>query len=76
MEGDEAWMRRIGELKPNPSPKSHAELNRSTTLQRGDPREFGSLVGRLRKTLPTLKVYLLYSAYRLMKPISMGLPLQ
>ena len=64
MEGDEAWMRRIGELKPNPSPKSHAELNRSTTLQRGDPREFGSLVGRLRKILPTLKVYRDFESFR------------
>ena len=49
-------MSRIGELKPNPSPKSHAELNNSTTLQRGDPAEFGRLVGRLRKALPGLKV--------------------
>ena len=49
-------MRRIGELKPNPSPKSHAELNNSTSLQRGDPGEFGLLIGRLRKALPGLKV--------------------
>ena len=50
-------MRRIGELKPNPSPKSHAELNACTALQRGDPGEFGRLAARLRRALPGLRVF-------------------
>jgi S-methylmethionine-dependent homocysteine/selenocysteine methylase len=53
----EEWTLRFGEIKPNPSEKSHAELNQCTSLQRGDPEQFGKLCLRLKKVLPGLKVF-------------------
>ena len=51
------WKSRIGELRCNASAKSHAELDDSTDLDRGDPLEFGKLNGQLKKMLPSVKVW-------------------
>ena len=42
------YIKRIGGLKPNGSKKSHAELNNSSTLDIGDPKEFGRLLVELK----------------------------
>ena len=42
-EGTE-YIQRIRGLKPNGSKKSHRELNNSTTLDTGNPEEFGQLL--------------------------------
>jgi len=51
-----AWLERIGGLRANASVKSHAELNDSTELDSGNPREFGMQYRALRKLLPRLTV--------------------
>ena len=43
------YMKRIRGVKPNGSKKSHKELNNSTTLDTGDPEEFGRLLSDLHK---------------------------
>ena len=50
-------MTRIGELRCNASPKSHAELDEASELDRGDPIEFGKLNGQLKKALPSVKIW-------------------
>ena len=45
-EGKE-YIKRIRGVKPNGSKKSHKELNNSTTLDTGDPEEFGRLLSNL-----------------------------
>ena len=47
-EGKE-YIKRIRGVKPNGSKKSHKELNNSTTLDTGDPEEFGRLLSNLHK---------------------------
>ncbi|MGG5822967.1 homocysteine S-methyltransferase family protein [Falsiroseomonas sp. HW251] len=47
-EGGE-WIRRLGGVRANPSPKSHAELNESTTLEDGDPDELAALLADMRR---------------------------
>ncbi|WP_144186813.1 homocysteine S-methyltransferase family protein [Elioraea rosea] len=49
LEAEGAWIARLGGLRANPSPKSHAELNESTTLEDGDPDELAALLGALRR---------------------------
>jgi S-methylmethionine-dependent homocysteine/selenocysteine methylase len=51
-----AWRGRIGGLRANASVKSHAELNESTELDAGNPRELGAQYRALRKLLPRLAV--------------------
>jgi homocysteine S-methyltransferase len=51
-----AWRDRIGGLRANASVKSHAELNDSTELDSGNPRELGAQYRALRKLLPRLTV--------------------
>jgi S-methylmethionine-dependent homocysteine/selenocysteine methylase len=51
-----AWRARIGGLRANASVKSHAELNNSTELDSGNPREFGAQCSELRKLLPKVTV--------------------
>lgn len=51
-----AWRDRIGGVRANASVKSHAELNESTELDSGNPREFGDQHRELRKLLPRLTV--------------------
>jgi homocysteine S-methyltransferase len=43
------WLARLGGLRANPSPKSHAELNESTTLEAGDPDELAALLAAMRR---------------------------
>ena len=43
------YLKRIRSLKPNGSKKTHKELNNSTSLDTGDPEEFGRLLNDLRK---------------------------
>jgi homocysteine S-methyltransferase len=40
---------RLGGIRANPSPKSHAELNESTTLEEGDPDELAALLSAMRR---------------------------
>jgi S-methylmethionine-dependent homocysteine/selenocysteine methylase len=51
-----AWRDRIGGLRANASTKSHAELNESTELDAGNPRELGTQYRQLRRLLPKLTV--------------------
>jgi S-methylmethionine-dependent homocysteine/selenocysteine methylase len=51
-----AWRDRIGGLRANASIKSHAELNESTELDAGNPRELATQYRELRKLLPRLTV--------------------
>jgi homocysteine S-methyltransferase len=53
-EGD--WQRRIRGLRANASRRSHAELDESTDLDAGDPRELGAGYRELRSLLPALNV--------------------
>jgi homocysteine S-methyltransferase len=43
-----AWIERLRGVRANPSPKSHAELNESTTLEAGDPDELANLLRNMR----------------------------
>ena len=43
------WIDRLGGIRANPPPKSHAELNKSTTLEQGDPDEVGALLSAMRR---------------------------
>lgn len=51
-----AWRERILGLRANASRKSHAELDESTDLDAGDPRELGGQYRTLRSLLPRLSV--------------------
>jgi S-methylmethionine-dependent homocysteine/selenocysteine methylase len=51
-----AWRDRIGGLRANASAKSHAELNDSTELDSGNPRELAAQYRGLRRLLPKLTV--------------------
>ena len=46
------WLRRMGGVRANPSPKSHAELNESTSLEDGDPVALGEQLGAIRRRFP------------------------
>lgn len=50
------WTHRIGAVRANASRLSHAELDACTTLDAGDPAEFGRLCADLRTLLPGLRV--------------------
>lgn len=50
------WVQRIGGIRANASRLSHAELDRSTELDDGDPQEFGALYADLATRLPALRV--------------------
>jgi len=52
----EDWTRRIRGLRSNASTRSHAELDVMTTLDSGDPADFGERHRRLRAKLPQLNV--------------------
>jgi S-methylmethionine-dependent homocysteine/selenocysteine methylase len=49
---DGDWARRIGGFRANASRLSHAELDRATELDAGDPLEFGRQNAELRRLLP------------------------
>ena len=46
------WLRRMGGVRANPSPKSHAELNELTSLEDGDPVALGEQLGAIRRSFP------------------------
>lgn len=50
------WLGRIGGLRANASRLSHAELERCTELDTGDPLDLGAHYRRLRQDLPALSV--------------------
>ncbi len=50
------WLARIGGIRPNASRKSHAELDESTALDRGDPEELATSYSALKPSLPQLRV--------------------
>ena len=52
----EPWLQRIRGLRANASRKSHAELNKSSELDIGDPAELGAQHARLKSRLPQLSV--------------------
>jgi len=51
-----AWVQRIRSIRANASRRSHAELDDSTELDRGNPTEFGALYKELRRIFPQLTV--------------------
>lgn len=51
-----AQLLRVRGVRANASQRSHAELDESTTLDDGDPMEFGADYARLRRLLPALRV--------------------
>ena len=53
-EGD--WKTRLHGLQPNSSRKSHAQLEAHTTLDEGDPVEFGKLIFKLKQKLPWINI--------------------
>jgi S-methylmethionine-dependent homocysteine/selenocysteine methylase len=52
-----AWTDRIGGLRANASRKSHAELNEATSLDAGDPLDFGQQHLLVQPLLRNLRVY-------------------
>lgn len=54
--GSGAWRERVRGVRANASRASHAELDRATTLDDGDPRRFGRECAALRERLPRLAV--------------------
>jgi homocysteine S-methyltransferase len=51
------WIARLRGLRANPSPKSHAELNESTTLEAGDPDELAAQLRGLRDRFPHFCIF-------------------
>lgn len=56
LEAGEDWVKCIRAVRANASCKSHAELDESTTLDRGDPVELGNSYKQLRETFPHLTI--------------------
>jgi S-methylmethionine-dependent homocysteine/selenocysteine methylase len=50
------WMRRLRGLRANASRKSHAQLDNSTELDAGNPRELGEMYAELRARFPHVNV--------------------
>jgi len=50
------WVQRVRSIRANASRRSHAELNDSTDLDRGNPTEFGTLYAEMRRLFPQLTV--------------------
>jgi homocysteine S-methyltransferase len=55
-ESGAAWVKRVKCIKPNSSRLSHAELDKCTVLDRGDPVDLANLCAELRKKLPWINV--------------------
>lgn len=55
--GDEPWARRIRGIRCNASRLSHAELDRSETLDDGDPAELGQQYAAIKASMPWLNVF-------------------
>lgn len=56
LENDAPWIQRIRGIRANASKLSHAELNESTTLDAGNPAEFGEELRQLRARRPHLTI--------------------
>lgn len=56
LEPNAQWTQRIRSIRANASRRSHAELDESDSLDRGDPGEFGALYRELRAIFPQLTV--------------------
>lgn len=56
LESGEPWVQRLRGIRANASRKSHAELDNSEELDRGNPRELGLNFRELRNRLPQLTV--------------------
>lgn len=56
LDGNPAWLSRIGGLRANASRLSHAELDVAEELDDGNPEEFGILHRELARKLPRLHV--------------------
>ncbi|MFN0064301.1 MAG: homocysteine S-methyltransferase family protein [Myxococcaceae bacterium] len=54
---DAAWTRRVRGIRANASRKSHAELDASTSLDAGDPKELAEQYGRIMQLMPWLNVF-------------------
>jgi len=50
------WLQRIGGVRPNASTKSHAELDESTTLDRGDIKHLADECNQVLRLLPELRM--------------------
>ncbi|MBC2835543.1 homocysteine S-methyltransferase family protein [Paragemmobacter straminiformis] len=50
------WTQRIGGLRANASRASHAVLDSMTSLDDGDPQDFGALYGAVAQALPNLRL--------------------
>lgn len=56
LDASQPWVRRVRGLRANASCRSHAELNESTDLDRGDRVALGESYAELRRRLPHLTV--------------------
>lgn len=56
LEEDAPWRYRIRGIRGNASRKSHEELDRMTTLDAGDPEEFGSCMKQLVESCPWIDI--------------------
>jgi S-methylmethionine-dependent homocysteine/selenocysteine methylase len=56
LEGNSRWVSRVRSIRANASRKSHAELDEATSLDRGNPTEFGAQYNELRRLFPQLSV--------------------
>lgn len=54
--GNAGWAARVGGVRANASPRSHADLDTATDLDEGDPAQFGTDLARLRARVPSLTV--------------------
>lgn len=53
---EESWIKRIRGIRANASSKSHAELDESVDLDRGNPAELGLMYKKLKALLPHINV--------------------
>jgi S-methylmethionine-dependent homocysteine/selenocysteine methylase len=53
---DAAWIKRLRGIRANASTKSHAELDESTELDEGNPKELGTQYRAIRERLPHVTV--------------------
>ena len=56
LDHDGPWRERLVGLRANASAKSHAELDESTELDEGDPKDLGARHAALRDRLPNVRV--------------------
>ena len=56
LQAGEAWTKRIHGVRANASTKSHAELDESTMLDAGDPRDLGRRYRDLRRAFPAMRM--------------------